>query len=88
MQQDENGINRAIAYASRFLSGPESRYSVTHLETLAVVWVLRHFRDLVYGYEITVYTDHQDVKDLFRGKNFSGRLARWPMVLEDYNPKI
>ncbi len=75
MQQDENGKNRAIAYASRVLNGPESRYSVTHFEALAVVWALRHFRDLVYGYEITVYTGHQAVKDLFKGKNLSGRLA-------------
>ncbi len=71
MQQDENGKNRAIAYACRVLSGPESRYSVTHLEALAVVWALRHYRDFVYGYEIMVYTDHQAVRDLFRGKKTS-----------------
>ncbi len=88
MQQDENGKNCGIVYASRVLSGLESSYSMTHLEALAIVWALRYFRDLVYGYEISVYTDHQAVKDLFREKNLSGRLARWLMVLEDYNPKI
>ncbi len=62
--------------ASRVLSGPESRYSTTHLEVLAVVWALRHFRDLIYGYDITVYTDHEAVKDLFKGKNLTDRLAR------------
>ncbi len=49
MQKDDN---RAIAYASRVLTGPESRYPVTHLEALAIVWSLRHFRDLIYGYDI------------------------------------
>ncbi len=88
MQQGDSGKNRAIAYANRVLSGPESRYSTTHLEALAVVWVLRHYRDLIYGYDIIVYTDHQVVKDLFKGKNLTGRLARWLMILEDYNPKI
>ncbi len=88
MQTDDRGKNRPIAYASRILSSAESRYSVTDLETLAIVWALRHFRDLIYGYPITVYTAHKAVKDLFKGHNLTGRLARWMVILEDYKPDI
>ena len=88
MQRDVRNKNRPIAYASRILNNAESRYSVTDLETLAIVWALRHFRDLIYGYPITVYTDHQPVKDLFKGRNLTGRLARWMVILEDYRPTI
>ncbi len=75
IQTDDRGKNRPIAYASRILSSAESRYSVTGLETLAIVCSLRHFHDLIYGYPITVYTGHKAVKDLFKGRNLTGRLA-------------
>ena len=88
MQLDNRGKHRPIAFASRILTSAESRYSITELETLAIVWALRHFRDLIYGYDITVHTDHQAIKGLFKGKNLSGRLSRWLVILEDYQPKL
>ena len=86
MQQDDRGKNRVIAYASRTLNAAESNYSVTHLETLAVVWALKHFRDVVYGYPVTVFTDHAAVTELFKGRNLSGRLARWYLTIQEFNP--
>ncbi len=60
------GKNRAIAYASRTLTPAESNYSVTHQETLAVLWARKHFRDIILGYPTTVYTDHAVVTELFQ----------------------
>ncbi len=77
MQKDSRQKNRPIPYASRVLTPAEANYSVTHQETLGVVWELMHFKDLFQGYPITVYTDHAVVTELFKGKNLSGRLARW-----------
>ncbi len=76
-QASESPQNHVIAYASRVLNSAESKYSVTHLEALAAVWALKHFRNIIYGYPITIYTDHSAVKQLFSGKNLTGRLARW-----------
>ncbi len=42
-----------LAYASRVLNATEANYSVTHLETLAVVWALKHFKHIVLGYPVT-----------------------------------
>ena len=86
MQQDARGKNRAIAYASRTLNQAESNYSVTHQETLAIVWALKHFRDIILGYPITVFTDHAPVTDLFKGRNLTGRLARWYLTIQEFNP--
>ena len=88
MQQTEPRRPHVIAYASRTLNAAESRYSVTHMEMLAVVWSLRHFRDIIYGYNITVYTDHTAVTQLFKAKNLSGRLARWFLTVEEFQPTI
>ena len=66
------------------LNNAESRYSVTHLEALAVVWSLKHFRDLIFGYEVHVFTDHQPLLELFKGKNLLGWLARWYLTILEY----
>ncbi len=52
-----------------------------HLKALAVVWALKHFRDTIFGYPITVYTDHIAVTQLFQGKNLIGRLAKWYLTI-------
>ncbi len=61
MQTEEGKRPHAIRYASHMLSSAESKYSVTHLEALRVVWALQHFRDIILGYPVTVYTDHTAV---------------------------
>ena len=66
-----------IAYASRALSPAESKYAVTELETLAVVWALSHFHPFLYGHSVTVYTDHSAVKAVLNTPNPSGKHARW-----------
>ncbi len=76
MQSDSRGKLGAIAYASRSLNYAEDNCAVTHWESLAFVWALKKFRDLVYGYPVTVYTDHLPVTYLFKYKQLSGRLAK------------
>ncbi len=86
MQADSAGKHHVIAFASRALNTAEKNYSVTHLELLAIVWALKHFRDIIMGYKITVYTDHSPITDIFKGRNLSGRLARWYLTIQAYNP--
>ncbi len=63
-------------------------YSVTHLESLAIVWALEPFRDILMGYKIVVYMDHAAITDLFKGKNLHGRLVRWFLTIQAYNPEM
>ncbi len=88
MQAFESQRPHVIAYASRVLNSAESKYSVTHLEALAVVWALKHFRDIIFGYPITVYTDHSAVTQRFSGKNLTGRLARWYLTVMQFESII
>ncbi len=57
MHQDPRG-KHCVAHASRTLNQDESNYPVTHQEVLAVVWDLKHFRDIILDYPITIFTDH------------------------------
>ncbi len=86
MQLDSRNKLQPLAYASRTLNQAEQNYSTTHKEALAVVWALHHFKDLIYGYPIHVKTDHAAVVELFNQKHLSGKLARWSLIVQDFNP--
>ena len=66
-----------MAYASRSLTVAERNYSITELETLAVVWAITHFHSYLYGHQLTVYTDHSAVQAILNKATPSGKHARW-----------
>ena len=66
-----------MAFASHSLSPTERNYSVTDLETLAVVWAMQHFRAYLYDHKVTVVTDHSAVKTVLGAPCSSGKHARW-----------
>ncbi len=86
MQTEESKRPHVTAYASRVLTAAESKDSVTHVEALAVVWALKHFRDIIFGYPIIVYADHTAVTQLLHGKNLTERLARWHLTIQQFEP--
>ncbi len=77
-----------VAFANCALTAAEKKYSVTHLEILAVVWALQHFRDIIMEYKISVHTDHSPITEIFKGKILNGRLARWYLTIQSYSPEI
>ena len=63
-KQDEDGQLHPIAFASRSLTAVEWNYSISELETLAIVWAISHFHAYLYGQQVTVLTDHAAVKPM------------------------
>ncbi len=54
---------------------------------MAVVWALKHFRDINLGYPITVCPDHAPVTELFKSRrNLTSRLARWYLTIQEFEP--
>ena len=53
--------NRPIAFFSRKLSVTQTKYSVTKIELLAIVEILKEFRGMLWGQTIKVYTDHKNL---------------------------
>ena len=76
-QKQEDGKLHPVAYASSALNASEKNYSVTELETLAVVWGITHFHCYLYGNAVTVLTDHSAVKSVLEMSNPTGKHARW-----------
>lgn len=73
-----------VAYASRSLHGPEKRYSATHLEALALVWAVRHFRHYLAGRKFVLITDHAGLQYIFSNPKPSNKMMRWVMDLGEY----
>ena len=77
VQTQDDGKLHPVAYASRALSPAERNYSITELETLAVVWAVTHFRYYLYGHNVTIFTDHSAVKSVLSAPQTNGKHARW-----------
>ena len=56
-----NSKHRPLVFFSRKLSPTENKYSVTEQELLAIVETLKEFKGMLWGQQLTVYTDHKNL---------------------------
>ena len=76
---------RPIAFYSRKLNPAQTKYSITELELLSIVEILKEYRTILLGNKIVIYTDHKNLEC----KNFKvDRVIRWRLILEEYAPTI
>jgi len=86
--EQEDGVVRPIAYASRTLKPHERHYGVTELEALGAVWAVKHFQPYLYGHSCHLYTHHEALKSLLNTPHPSGKLARWGLALQEVDIHI
>jgi len=63
-QEQQDGSQRPVAYASRQLQSHEKNYSPFLIELRAVVYGLETFHHHLFGRSFTVYTDHKPITNL------------------------
>ena len=76
-QKQRDGLVHPVAYASRALLPAERNYSISELETLAVVWAIQYFHAYFYGHQVTVITDHSAVKAILQTPSPNGKHTEW-----------
>ena len=77
------GEELPVAFFSRQLQNAEKRYSITELETLAIVSALKHFEFYIYGTHIILYTDHKACTALLTSTVLNNRLKRMVQYIQD-----
>ena len=79
----QNG--KPLAFYSRKLTPTQKRYTTTEKELLSIVETLKEYRNILYGHEIVIETDHQNIVAEAR-LMASDRVMRWRLLLEEYGP--
>ena len=88
LAQIQNGKEVVIAYNGRGLNQAEQNYSTTEREALALVEGIKKFQPYLHNRNFTVVTDHSSLRWLMNVKDASGRLARWALLLQQYDFNI
>eukprot|EP00804_Cyclotella_cryptica_P020477 CCRYP_019793-RB/>CCRYP_019793-RB protein AED:0.03 eAED:0.02 QI:0/0/0/1/0/0/2/0/728 len=79
--------NRPLAFFSRKLSQAQQKYSVTEQELKAIVETLKEVKGMLWGQQITVYTDHKNLMQDALGLTCD-RVYRWRLFLEEYGSNV
>lgn len=83
-----SGKENVICYGGRALHTSEKKWGITQLECLAVLEGIKTFRVYLVSRKFKVITDHHALKWLKDIKAKSGRLARWSIMLQEYDFEI
>ena len=85
MQEKQVGWYKPVYYASKVLTAVERNYSITKRECLGVVFALNKFKHYLLGNRIIIHVDHQAVIFLTNKDQPTGRIARWILLLQEFD---
>ena len=77
-----------IACAGCSLNSAELSYLATEKEALPVIEGIKKFQPYLYGRKFTIHTDHHALKWLMTIKDVTGHLARWSLLIQQFDFNI
>jgi len=85
--QARDGVDYVISYSSKKLKPTERKYHINEKEGMAVVWAIhKNYRRFLHGRKFKVITDSKTVEAMISKTNpISMRVARWVMILQEYD---
>ncbi|GFU95740.1 retrovirus-related Pol polyprotein from transposon 17.6 [Trichonephila clavipes] len=88
LQEAEDGKLHPVQYMSQKTTPAEEKYSSYELEVLAVVNALKKFRTYLLGNHFKIITDCSAFQKTMDKKDLVTRVARWALLLEEYDYEI
>ncbi len=89
-QKGDDGRERVVAYGGRGLRDSERAWPISQREGLALVEGVKYYHVYLANRKFTAVTDHKALewmKDV-KFTHTNGRLARWSILLQEYNMEI
>ena len=85
-QHDESGRKEhAIYYLSKKFTDCETRYSLLEKTCCALAWAARRLRQYMLNHTTFLISKMDPIKYVFEKPALSGRIARWQMILTEYD---
>lgn len=84
-QTGDDGVEYAIAYASRMNNNAESAFCSYEGEISAVVYAVQKFRYWLWGAKFTLICDNKAVEWLRSTARLRSKIARWSLILAEYD---
>lgn len=88
LSQEVDGQLHPIAYISKSLTDPETKYDIWDKELLAIVKALQEWRHYLGGRKFKIITDHLNLKTYATRAIPKLRQQRWMGILDNYDYEI
>lgn len=87
-QRAGDGKEYPVAFLSKKLTDPQTRWAVIEREAYAIVWALGQLETWLFGAEVEIRTDHNPLQYLASAAPNSARLTRWVLALQKFNLNV
>ena len=85
-QHDDSGRKeQAIYYLSKKFTDCETRYSSLEKTCCALAWASRRLRQYMLSHTTWLVSKMDPIKYIFEKPALTGRIARWQMLLSEYD---
>ena len=88
LHQNETSGPKPIEFFSKKLNPTQSRYSAFDRELLGIYLAIKHFRHLVDGRKLTIYSDHKPLSHIMTMKDPSPRQQRQINFISEFTTEI
>ncbi|KAH7834736.1 hypothetical protein Vadar_019075 [Vaccinium darrowii] len=86
-QEGEGGSEKAVYYISKKMMGCEERYTSLEKVCWALVWASKKLRHYMLAYSVKLISRMDPLKYLFEKPALTGKLARWLLMLAEFDIK-
>ncbi|KAL3694202.1 hypothetical protein R1sor_007853 [Riccia sorocarpa] len=84
-QPQDPKIYLPIYFASRTLNNSEKDYTTTEREALAMVYAVKKFKSYLQVNKFVFFVDHQALTYIVNKVHITGRIARWLLLLQEFD---
>ena len=84
-QEGEGRVEHAVYYFSKKLLQYEANYSLVKKTCLVVIWATKKLRHYFQSYRVQAISKHDPLRYLQQTPSLTGKLARWLVLLTEFD---